>query len=87
MSDQTPTREGNANIHGLRALPDPKICRTTAIGEIKSFATCHVECPINCPHAISFGEGYFCKHPSSLSDLDGSGGILELENAGGPLLN
>jgi hypothetical protein len=24
---------------------------------------------------------------SSLSDLDGSGGILELENAGGPLLN
>ena len=44
-------------------LPDPKVCRTSPVGEIKSFGNCHVESPCNCQHAMSFGYGYLCKHP------------------------
>lgn len=48
----------------LRVLPDPNICRTKPIGEIKSFATCHVDAPFTCPHAMSYGNGYLCRHPT-----------------------
>jgi len=45
-------------------LPDPDICHTSPVGEIKIFATCHVKSPFKCRHAMGFGDGYFCTHPN-----------------------
>jgi hypothetical protein len=44
-------------------LPDPKVCRTSPVGGVKTFGTCHVATPYNCEYAIGFGYGYYCKHP------------------------
>jgi len=60
-STGTPGNQGD--IHGERLLPDPDICRTSAIGSIRSFATCHVVGPSECRHAMGYGDGYLCKHP------------------------
>jgi hypothetical protein len=59
--------ESMPNPHGedeRRVLPDPDICRTSAIGDIEFFATCHVDWPFSCRYAMNYGAGYFCKHPN-----------------------
>jgi len=43
-------------------LPDPAICRARAAG-FAGYADCLVESPIQCRHALSFGFGFFCRHP------------------------
>jgi len=56
--------EGNQDSRNFsRVLPDPAICRTRPIGEIRSFAACLVNNPGSCPHAMSYGSTYLCRHP------------------------
>ena len=49
------------NNQTARALPDMQICRATDL--IPDFANCLVETPSACLYALSFGNGYLCKHP------------------------
>jgi hypothetical protein len=47
-----------------RALPDPARCRAKAnAAGFAGYADCLVESPIRCRHALSFGFGFFCRHP------------------------
>jgi len=64
MPDSTENQVNFDDPHYSRILPDPKICQTLPIGEIHSFATCLVEFPITCSHAMSYGKGYLCRHPN-----------------------
>ena len=64
MPEQSHHHGAGKNAEDLRALPDPAICRTRPIGEIQSFATCLVECPITCRYVMGYGNGYLCKHPN-----------------------
>jgi len=61
MPDSTEGETGNPP--SPRVLPDPAICHTRPIGEIRSFATCLVKCPSTCPHVMSYGSSYLCRHP------------------------
>ena len=62
MPEEMPVDRENADV--LRVLPDPEICRTIPIGQIRLFARCCVDKPFNCPHVAWFAESYFCKHPN-----------------------
>ena len=56
--------EGNQDGNDFsRVLPDPNICRTRPIGEIRSFAMCLVSNPSSCLYAMSYGSSYLCRHP------------------------
>lgn len=46
-----------------RVLPDPALCKVTAIGEIAGFAHCQVDRPTECKYVLYFGEGNICRHP------------------------
>ncbi len=50
-----------SNDQTARVLPDMQICRATDL--ITDFANCLVERPYECRYAMSFGNGFFCKHP------------------------
>jgi hypothetical protein len=45
-----------------RVLPDPAVCRAKAAG-FAGYADCLVESAFQCSHALSFGWGFFCRHP------------------------
>jgi hypothetical protein len=51
-----------AGLPTARALPDPAICRATTAG-LDGYANCLVGRPSECPHALGFGYGFFCRHP------------------------
>jgi hypothetical protein len=44
-----------------RRLPDMRICR--AKPRTPELVDCLVDNPGLCPHVLSFGDSYFCKHP------------------------
>lgn len=41
---------------------EPQGCLARAIGST-GYADCLTNPPLGCKHAMSFGYGYFCKHP------------------------
>lgn len=43
-------------------LPDPAVCRARDSG-LASYTDCLVQHAFACPHAMRFGEGFFCQHP------------------------
>jgi len=51
-----------ARLGTARALPDPAICRART-ARLAGYADCLVEQPTECRHALSFGFGFFCRHP------------------------
>lgn len=59
--DGSETKNANMEFKTLRKLPDPAVCR----GEIirAQLVECMVEKPEDCPHALAYGCGFFCRHP------------------------
>jgi len=57
---------GDDSDSELKPLPDSSICRTRHIG-IREFSQCLVNCPLRCPHAVSFGDKFLCFHPNRRS--------------------
>jgi len=64
MPRKQPAQRNSLEPQTPRVLPDPKICRTTPIGDIRLFGTCLVNNPIECAQAFNFGDGYICRHPN-----------------------
>lgn len=60
----TPTETPGSAPAFSAVLPDPKICRSSAIrGGVEQFAHCHVENPYGCVYLTFFRDGYVCSHP------------------------
>ena len=53
----------NETLSNLRRLPDPQRCRASYLWQGLDFSACLVENPNPCRHALSFGFGFFCRHP------------------------
>jgi hypothetical protein len=64
MPEKILTPDGEPHSHLPLVLPDPSICRTEAIGEIKGFATCLVNRPNLCRFAMGYGDSFLCRHPN-----------------------
>ena len=47
----------------IRVLPDMNICRAEDM-HIRDFGDCQVEKPYECAWSLSFGEGFFSRHPN-----------------------
>jgi hypothetical protein len=45
-----------------RVLPDPESCLARDAG-LPNYADCLVDSPYQCPYALRFGWGFFCRHP------------------------
>ena len=45
-----------------RTFPDVAICRAKPSG-FGDYADCLVDDPRSCRYALSFGDGYLCRHP------------------------
>jgi len=48
-----------------KVLPNPATCRTRRIGFGPVVAECLVKRAHQCPYAMSFGAGHFCKYPNA----------------------
>jgi hypothetical protein len=44
-----------------RTFPDPAVCKVQHIG--RELYECLTDDAHRCPHAFSFGYGFYCKHP------------------------
>ncbi len=44
-----------------RKYPDPKMCKTQHV--LDRLYECISEDAWSCPYVMSFGRGYYCKHP------------------------
>ncbi len=64
---------------GFRSLPDTTICRVKSIGASEIFE-CLVDNPIECSHALSFGDAFFCRY-RGLKKADQYGGLASEDDA------
>jgi hypothetical protein len=48
-------------MQSYSSLPNPEICRTQLVYD--ELWECLVKYALRCPHAIRFGNGYYCDHP------------------------
>ena len=55
--------EGAANAPAP-LLPDPNICETRPVGNIRAFGECLTESRDKCPHIVSYGDRHLCYHPN-----------------------
>jgi len=62
MSDAPARKEEGSEPNPQRKLPDVAICRAQPAG-FGDYVKCLVHFPVECEYALSFGYGYFCKHP------------------------
>ncbi len=51
-----------AKVPSERMLPDPTVCRAKPAG-FGDYTDCLVAHPIQCPHSLSFGDAFLCRHP------------------------
>jgi hypothetical protein len=62
MSETPEGKEDGSEPKLLRKLADAAICRARHAG-FGNYVDCLVDLPTECKYALSFGYGYFCKHP------------------------
>lgn len=62
MPENLPSGLDSSKSKGLRKLPDTAVCRVNHwVGDLYD---CLVEGPCGCPHVLSYGDAYFCRHPN-----------------------
>lgn len=52
----------NASGAAPGTLPDPAVCRAKDAG-FGDYTDCLVANPVQCPHSLSFGDGFLCRNP------------------------